>query len=137
MSLRIAYRRVLGLIAYGLFKISPKSAVWGFWWGEEPHQAGFRRARRASPPDQVMSLSLSESGYGASVVSVDTLRYTPRHTKDTLIDTLIRLPGRTHRHTCIFQDTRMPSRTHPCSPRHTHMPSWAHSWTQMRLPGLI
>jgi hypothetical protein len=28
MSLRIAYRRVVGLIAYGLFKIPLKSAVW-------------------------------------------------------------------------------------------------------------
>jgi hypothetical protein len=28
MSLRVAYRRVLGLIAYGLFKIPSKSAVW-------------------------------------------------------------------------------------------------------------
>jgi hypothetical protein len=28
MSLRVAYRRILGLIAEGLFKIPPKSAVW-------------------------------------------------------------------------------------------------------------
>jgi hypothetical protein len=28
MTLRVAYRRVLGLIAYGLFKIPSKSGVW-------------------------------------------------------------------------------------------------------------